>query len=71
MSPGATRRGIPFVVAAVSGTGKTTVCRRAIERNRERGDPPISFSVSHTTRPQRREEREGVDYYFVSPEEFR
>ena len=70
MSPAATRRGIPFVVAAVSGTGKTTVCRRAIDRNRERGDLPICFSVSHTTRRQRSEEREGVDYHFVSLEEF-
>jgi len=58
------------VVSAVSGTGKTTVCHRLIERNRERGGPPLSFSVSHTTRRQRSEEREGVDYYFVSPEEF-
>jgi guanylate kinase len=70
VSPAARRRGIPFVVAAASGTGKTSVCRRVIERNRERGDPPISFSVSHTTRLRREEEREGVDYHFVSPEAF-
>ena len=59
-------RGIPFVVAAPSGTGKTTVCRRAIER-----DPRLHFSVSHTTRPPRAGERDGVDYHFVSAEKFR
>lgn len=60
------RRGIPFVVSAPSGTGKTTVCRAVVER-----DPGIQFSVSHTTRPRRATEREGVDYHFVTPEAFR
>jgi guanylate kinase len=70
VSPRAKRRGIPFVVAAASGTGKTTVCRRTIELNRERGGPPLEFSVSHTTRRQRSGEVEGVDYHFVSTAEF-
>jgi len=60
------RRGIPFVVSAPSGTGKTTVCRGLVKR-----DPGIEFSVSHTTRPQRPREREGQHYHFVSPEQFR
>jgi len=59
------RRGIPFVVAAPSGTGKTTVCRRAMER-----DALLEFSVSHTTRAARPGEVDGVDYYFVSGDEF-
>jgi guanylate kinase len=59
------RRGIPFVVAAPSGTGKTTVCRRVIE-----ADPGVVFSVSHTTRPQRDGEVDGVDYHFTTPAEF-
>ncbi len=54
-------RGIPFVVAAPSGTGKTTVCRRLLE-----ADPGLVFSVSHTTRPRRNGERDGVDYHFVA-----
>ncbi len=62
----ATRRGIPFVVAAPSGTGKTTVCRAVLER-----DPEVHFSVSHTTRTPRPGERDGVDYHFVSAEAFR
>ncbi len=57
--------GIPFVVAAPSGTGKTTVCVKLRDR-----DPKLVFSVSHTTRPCRPTERDGVDYHFVSDEEF-
>jgi guanylate kinase len=63
-------RGIPLVVAAASGTGKTTVCRRVIERNAERGGRDIVFSVSHTTRPPREGERDEHDYHFVSKDEF-
>jgi guanylate kinase len=59
------RRGRPFVVAAPSGTGKTTVCRAALER-----DPRLRFSVSHTTRKPREAEGNGVDYHFVTSEEF-
>jgi len=60
------RIGIPFVVAAPSGTGKTTVCHAIRER-----DPLVDFSVSHTTRAPRSGEVEGVDYHFVSAAEFR
>jgi guanylate kinase len=60
------RRGIPFVVSAPSGTGKTTVCRRLVER-----DAQLEHSVSHTTRAQRPGEQEGVHYHFVSEAEFR
>ncbi len=60
------RRGIPFVVSAPSGTGKTTVCREVVAR-----DPGIRFSVSHTTRKPRTGEVDGRDYNFVSPHRFR
>jgi guanylate kinase len=56
---------LPVVVAAPSGTGKTTVCRLVVER-----DPEIEFSISHTTRPRRGPERDGVDYHFVPEAEF-
>ena len=59
------RSGIPVVVAAPSGTGKTTVCRKVVER-----DAQIEFSISHTTRERRPRERDGVDYHFVTPAEF-
>ncbi len=66
MSPNSAQQGIPYVVAAPSGTGKTTVCRRLVER-----DGRISFSVSHTTRRKRDVEVEGQDYFFVDEPEFR
>ncbi len=59
------RRGLVLVVSAPSGAGKTTLCRRLLQEDRE-----ISFSVSYTTRPPRPNERNGVDYFFVSREEF-
>ncbi len=59
------RRGIPFVVSAPSGTGKTTLCRKTVER-----DPRIEFSISHTTRPMRPGEQDGVDYHFVGERAF-
>lgn len=61
----ASRRGIPFVVSAPSGTGKTTLCRKIVER-----DPCIEFSTSHTTRPIRPGEQDGVDYHFVGERAF-
>jgi guanylate kinase len=59
------RRGIPFVVSAPSGTGKTTVCRGLVQR-----DPGIEFSISHTTRARRAGEQDGLHYHFVSRPEF-
>jgi guanylate kinase len=59
------RRGIPFVVSAPSGTGKTTVCVGLVER-----DPGIEFSVSHTTRKRRADEEHGKHYHFVDRTEF-
>jgi guanylate kinase len=58
-------RGIPFVVAAPSGTGKTTVCLKLRDL-----DPGLVFSISHTTRPQRNGERNGEHYHFVTDGEF-
>ena len=54
-----------YVISAPSGTGKTTVLKRVMAEF-----PEMEFSVSYTTREPRRGEREGVDYHFVSREEF-
>ena len=54
-----------FVIAAPSGAGKTTLVQ-AITRN----NPELRFSISYTTRPQRRNEAHGVDYLFVDVDEF-
>jgi guanylate kinase len=59
------RRGILIIISSPSGAGKTTLARRLLGEF-----PELSFSVSYTTRPPRVGERNGVDYYFVSPEEF-
>jgi guanylate kinase len=59
------RAGFPVVVAAPSGTGKTTVCRAVVERDAE-----IVFSVSHTTRGRRAGEVDGVAYHFVDEDAF-
>jgi guanylate kinase len=66
VSANSAQQGIPFVVAAPSGTGKTTVCRQVVER-----DGRISFSVSHTTRRKRDTEVDGRDYFFVDEPAFR
>lgn len=54
-----------YIVAAPSGGGKTSLVKKLVESLKN-----IEVSVSHTTRLKRPGEREGVDYYFVSPEEF-
>jgi guanylate kinase len=62
----AVKRGGLFIISAPSGAGKTTLARGLNEAL-----PNTAFSISHTTRPQRRNEVHGVDYYFVSEREFR
>lgn len=49
-----------------SGSGKTTIVHHLLKT-----DPRLSFSVSATTRPQRENETDGIDYHFISVEEFR
>jgi guanylate kinase len=60
------RKGKLFIVSAPSGCGKTTLCKRLLEDKLN-----LSHSISATTRPPRKGEIEGKDYFFVSPEEFR
>lgn len=54
-----------MAISAPSGAGKTTLCKRLLQSS-----PSFIFSVSFTTRHPRKNEIEGVDYYFVSREEF-
>jgi guanylate kinase len=53
------------VVTGPSGAGKTTLVKQFLAEH-----PDWRFSVSTTTRPPRPDEVDGVDYHFVSPEEF-
>jgi len=57
----------PFllILSSPSGGGKTTIAHRLIEARND-----LEYSISATTRTLRRGERDGVDYYFLSPEEF-
>ena len=57
----------PFllVLSAPSGGGKTTIARSLLQARDDLG-----YSVSATTRPRREDERDGVDYHFLSREEF-
>ena len=57
--------GTLLVISAPSGAGKTTLLKRIMAEV-----PNLGFSVSHTTRPPRPGEQNGVDYHFVSREEF-
>ena len=52
-------------MSSPSGAGKTSLARRLLE-----SDPDISLSVSVTTRPKRPNEKEGRDYFFVTPDKF-
>ncbi|MBT5470480.1 MAG: guanylate kinase [Nitrospina sp.] len=57
--------GLPIIISAPSGTGKTTTCKVLIKRL-----PNLKIATSHTTRKIREGEVEGVDYFFVSKETF-
>ena len=65
-APAPTRRGRLYVIAAPSGTGKTSLVRALMERT-----PTLAFSVSHTTRPRRPTELDGRDYHFTDKDTFR
>jgi len=58
-------RGKLIVISAPSGSGKTTIARAIMEKY-----PSIVFSVSATTRPIRKGERDGKDYFFLKKEDF-
>lgn len=59
-------KGIFLVVSGPSGSGKTTLCKEVLKLL-----PQLKFSVSTTTRPPRKGEVQGREYYFVSEMEFR
>ncbi len=54
-----------IIITAPSGAGKTSITRYLIKKF-----PQLEFSVSAATRPPRRNEKNGVDYYFISVEQF-
>ncbi len=54
-----------FVVAAPSGTGKSSLVKSLLEL-----DSHLTVSISHTTRTPRGQEQDGREYHFISQEEF-
>jgi guanylate kinase len=59
------RRGLLFIVSAPSGTGKTTLVERLVKET-----PGLRMSRSYTSRAARSGERAGVDYNFITRQEF-
>tara|TARA_Y100000590_G_C15659296_1_gene991935 strand:- start:389 stop:964 length:576 start_codon:yes stop_codon:yes gene_type:complete len=55
-----------IAISAPSGTGKSTLCEEV-----RRKKPEIKFSVSCTTRPKRNYEKDGINYYFLTENEFK
>ena len=55
-----------IVFSAPSGSGKSTLVNHLIEKGL-----PLHFSISCTSRPPRGNEKNGVEYFFLTPEEFR
>jgi len=60
------KKGKLIIFAAPSGSGKTTLLRYVMTQL-----PQLSFSVSATSRPPRPGEKNGIDYYFISSQEFK
>ncbi|OAI49470.1 guanylate kinase [Gammaproteobacteria bacterium SCGC AG-212-F23] len=54
-----------YVISAPSGTGKTTLVKALVDST-----PDITVSISHTTRPRRPAETDGVNYYFIERNQF-
>ncbi|KAF1849815.1 guanylate kinase [Cucurbitaria berberidis CBS 394.84] len=56
----------PIVISGPSGAGKSTILKRLFEEYPDK----FGFSISHTTRGPRGTEKDGVEYYFVTKEQF-
>ena len=54
-----------LIFSAPSGSGKTTIVRWLLEQRKD-----LAFSISATSRKPRGEEQNGIDYYFLTSEEF-
>ena len=55
-----------IIFSAPSGSGKSTIINYLMQQNLN-----LAFSISATSRPPRGSEQHGVEYFFLSPEEFR
>ncbi|TKD67276.1 guanylate kinase [Flavobacterium sp. ASW18X] len=62
-----TKGGKLIIFSAPSGSGKTTIVRHLLQQP----ELNLAFSVSATSRAPRGEEKDGINYYFISAEEFK
>jgi guanylate kinase len=60
------KRGKLIILSAPSGSGKSTILQSLLPRGLN-----LAFSISATSRAPRGTEKDGVEYYFISPEEFK
>lgn len=60
------KKGLLIIISGPSGVGKGTIRKRIMEMNKV----DLTYSISMTTRSIRPMEQDGVDYYFVTKEEF-
>lgn len=61
-----TNRGHLFIISGPSGAGKSTILSRILGKR-----PQLRYSISYTTRSPRGDERDGIDYHFISEVAFR
>ncbi len=59
------RKGLMLVLSSPSGAGKTSICKKILEKEKN-----LVMSISYTTRPKRKSEKEGKDYIFVKKKKF-
>ncbi len=59
-------KGHLFIISAPSGAGKTTIVRAVLDRFAD-----MLYSISYTTRIPRNGEQDGIDYYFISRDDFK
>ena len=55
-----------LVLSSPSGAGKTSICKEILKKIKE-----LKLSISYTTRPKRKSEVDGMDYFFVSEKKFK
>ena len=65
MSNNATVKGILFIISGPAGSGKTTICDGLIEKE------TLQRIVTSTTRSPRQGEIDGLDYHFLTPDDFK
>tara|TARA_B100000963_G_scaffold319188_1_gene300834 strand:- start:165 stop:788 length:624 start_codon:yes stop_codon:yes gene_type:complete len=60
------RKGLMLVLSSPSGAGKTTICKEILKKVKD-----LMLSISYTTRPKRKSEVNGNDYFFISEKKFK